>query len=260
MKSRTILVTGSSRGIGRGIAVTLAARGFDVAVNYAGNREAAEETLRLCREASGPGRGRFAAFRGDISSRGDRERLLKEVVNEFGDLHGLVNNAGVAPARRRDILEMEEDSFDRLIDTNLKGSFFLSQAAARHWLSLPPGERGFRSLIFITSVSSEMVSLNRGEYCMAKAGLSMAVSLFASRLAADGIGVYEIRPGIIQTDMTSAVTERYDALISDGLVPQKRWGYPEDIGRAAAALISGEMPYSTGSVIHVDGALHIPSL
>ncbi len=260
MSSRTILVTGSSRGIGRGIAVSLARQGFNVAVNYAGNREAAEETLRLCREASKGEKGRFAAFRADISNPRDRESLLREVLQSFGEFHGLINNAGIAPSERREILEMEENSFDRLLNTNLKGTFFLSQAASRYWLTLPSSERGFRSLIFITSVSSETVSVNRGEYCIAKAGLSMTASLFAVRLAAENIGVYEIRPGIIKTDMTSGVSGEYDALISEGLVPQKRWGYPEDIGRTAASLATGEMPYSTGSVIHVDGGLHIPTL
>ncbi|MDC7232190.1 MAG: 3-ketoacyl-ACP reductase [Spirochaetales bacterium] len=261
-ETKTILVSGSSRGIGRGIALTLAGRGYNVAVNYAGNRDAAEETLELCRSASAAAghKGRFEAFQGDISSTESRQQLLSNVLKTFGDIHGLINNAGVAPRERRDILEMTEDSFDRLIGTNLKGSFYLSQEVSKYWLSLPSSTRGFRSLVFITSVSSEMVSVNRGEYCMAKAGLSMASQLFARRLADENIGVYEIRPGIILTDMTGAVKDKYDALIADGFVPQKRWGVPEDLGRAAAALVSGDFTYSTGSVIHVDGALHIPAL
>jgi 3-oxoacyl-[acyl-carrier protein] reductase len=262
MDKKVILVTGSSRGIGRGIAIKLAEKGFDVAVNYAGNKEAAEETLKQCREAaleSGHS-SRFEAFKGDISDTESRKNLLDAVVLHFGDLHGLVNNAGVAPRERRDILDMTEESFDRLIGTNLKGSFYLSQAVSNYWLSLPSEKRGFRSLIFITSVSAEMVSVNRGEYCMAKAGLSMACKLFARRLADENIGVYEIRPGIILTDMTGAVKGKYDSLIADGLVPQKRWGYPEDIGKAAASLVGGDFSFSTGSVIHVDGALHISAL
>ncbi|MBF9017705.1 MULTISPECIES: 3-ketoacyl-ACP reductase [unclassified Oceanispirochaeta] len=261
-QAKTILVTGSSRGIGRGIALKLAEKGFDVAVNYAGNSEAAQESLELCRKASSSAgyAGRFEAFQGDISNAKSREKLLSEVLSHFGDLHGLVNNAGVAPKERRDILDMTEESFDRLIATNLKGSFHLSQAVSKYWLSLPLSERGFRSLIFITSVSSEMVSINRAEYCIAKAGLSMASQLFARRLADENIGVYELRPGIILTDMTGAVKDKYDALIAEGLVPQKRWGTPEDLGKAAASLITGDFPYSTGSVIHVDGALHIPAL
>ena len=259
-RDKTILVTGSSRGIGRGIAVELAARGFSVAVNYAGNEEASRETLRLCRRSASDPEQQFEAFRGDISRPEDRESLMAGVLRRFGDLHGLINNAGVAPRERKDLLEMGTDSFDRLVDTNLKGSFFLSQAAANHWLGLPVRERGFRSLLFITSVSSEMISPNRGEYCIAKAGLSMAARLFAGRLAAEGIGVYELRPGIIETDMTGPVKETYDSLIAEGLVPQKRWGRPEDIARAAASLAEGDFAYSPGSVIHVDGGLHLPRL
>lgn len=259
-KQQVILVSGSSRGIGRGIALQLAKAGFSVAVNYAGNAAAAEETLQLCRQAASEENQEFEAFRGDISDSDSRETLLNDVTARFGDFHGLVNNAGVAPRERMDLLEMTEESFDRLIDTNLKGSLFLSQSAARRWTALPREERGFRSLLFITSVSSEMISLNRGEYCIAKSGLSMTAALFARRLAAENIGVYELRPGIIQTDMTGGVKEKYDRLIAGGLVPQKRWGLPEDLGRTAAVLIRGEMAYSTGSVIHVDGGLHIPEL
>ena len=262
LQAKTILVTGSSRGIGRGIALKLAGKGYNVAVNYAGNREAAIETLELCRQASSTAgySGRFEAFQGDISINQSRKKLLEDVLSCYGDIHGLVNNAGIAPKERKDILEMTEASFDRLIGTNLKGSFYLSQAVSKYWLSLPRSDRGFRSLLFITSVSSEMVSINRGEYCMAKAGLSMAAQLFARRLADEDIGVYELRPGIIMTDMTGAVKEKYDALIAEGFVPQKRWGNPDDIGKAAASLVSGDFSYSTGSVIHVDGALHIPAL
>lgn len=259
---KVILVTGSSRGIGRGVALELAGQGFSVAVNYAGNKQAAEETLAECRKVSqqaGYVR-RFELFQGDISQDTGRHKLLDNVINCFGDLHGLVNNAGIAPKERNDILDMSEESFDRLINTNLKGAFFLSQAAVRYWLSLSPADRGFRGLVFIGSVSSEMVSANRGEYCISKAGISMASKLFAHRLAAEDIGVYELRPGIIQTDMTGAVKEKYDRLIQDGLVPQKRWGQPSDLGKAVACLIKGEFAFATGSVIHVDGALHIPSL
>lgn len=261
-KVKTILVTGSSRGIGRGIALKLAEKGFNVAINYTQNSKAASETLDLCQKASNSAgySGRFESFQGDISNAESRTKLLKDVLSYFGDLHGLVNNAGVAPKERRDILDMTEESFDRLIGTNLKGSFYLSQAVSKYWLSLPRAERDFCSLIFISSVSAEMVSMNRGEYCMAKAGLSMASKLFARRLADENIAVYELRPGIIQTDMTGAVKEKYDALIAEGFVPQKRWGTAEDLGKAAGSLLSGDFPYSTGSVIHLDGGLHISSL
>ncbi len=257
---RTILVTGSSRGIGRGIAIRLADFGYSVAINYAGNHDAADETLKLCRVSRKDPAQKFKIFQADISREDDRKSLLKNVIDCFGDLHGLINNAGLAPKERRDVLDISPDSFDTLMDTNLKGGFFLSQLAARYWLSIPRSDREFRSLLFITSVSADTVSLNRGEYCIAKAGLSMVSKLFARRLAADNIGVYEIRPGIIQTDMTEAVKNKYDPLIAEGLVPQCRWGNPDDIGKAVASLVKGDFSFSTGSVIHVDGGLHIPEL
>ncbi len=210
-------------------------------------------------KASGS-KGRSEIFQADISDSKNREKLFDEVIDYFGDCHGLVNNAGVAPRERKDLLEMGEESFDRLININLKGSFFLSQTAARYWLSLPRRQRGFRCLVFVGSVSSEMVSVNRGEYCIAKSGLSAASQLYAYRLASDDIGVYELRPGIIQTDMTGAVKEKYDTLIAEGLVPQRRWGQPEDLGKAVSSLMKGDFAFSTGSVFHVDGALHISSL
>ncbi len=257
---KTVLVTGSSRGIGRGIAIEMAGRGFNVAVNYSGNRDAASETLELCLEKALDSDQVFKAFQADISIKEDRSRLLEEVIDAFGDFHSLVNNAGVAPKERLDLLEMSEESFDRLMTINLKGAFFLSQEVSRYWLSKESFRSDFRSLIFVTSVSSEMVSINRGEYCIAKTGLSMSAKLFARRLAAENIGVYEIRPGIIKTDMTGGVKEKYDKLISGGLVPQKRWGFPSDIGSAAASLVQGDFAYSSGSVINVDGGLHIPEL
>ena len=259
-EQKVALVTGSSRGIGRGIALEMASCGFNVAINYSGNREAADETLKLCRKNAPDNKNRFAIFQADISKQKDRTRLLNEVVEEFGDLHCLVNNAGVAPKDRLDLLEMREESFDRLLTINLKGAFFLSQEVSKYWLSDPSLRSDFRTLIFVTSVSSEMISLNRGEYCIAKTGLSMSAQLFARRLAPDNIGVFEIRPGIIQTDMTDGVKEKYDRLIADGFVPQKRWGLPRDIGSAAASLAEGNLSYSTGTVIHVDGGLHIPEL
>ena len=257
---KVILVTGSSRGIGRGIALCLAAEGYSVAVNYAGNRKAAEETVSLCREIeAGPGQ-RFAAFQADIGNRGDRIALVESVFDHFGDCHGLVNNAGVAPLERKDLLEMSEESFDRLVSVNMKGSFFLSQEIVRRWLGMRSEKRQGRTLVFITSVSAEIPSLNRGEYCMAKAGLSMGARLFAHRLAAEGIGVFEVRPGIISTDMTGPVVEKYNKLIQEGLVPQKRWGLPEDIGRTVAVMVKGDLGFSTGAVINVDGGMHIPLL
>lgn len=259
---KIIIVTGSSRGIGRGIAIELAKKGYSVAINYAGNIEAAEETKILCIEEAAKSRqsGRFQIFQGDISLDKSRKNLIENILIHFGDIHGLVNNAGIAPKERMDLLNMSEDSFDRLMDTNLKGAFFLSQLVSNYWLSIPEENREFRCLIFMTSVSSEMVSINRGEYCIAKSALSMSSKLFATRLAADNIGVYELRPGIIQTDMTGALKGKYDELIANGLVPQKRWGQPDDLGKAVTSLVNGDFSFSTGSVIHVDGALHIPLL
>ncbi|MDA3809833.1 MAG: 3-ketoacyl-ACP reductase [Spirochaetaceae bacterium] len=257
---KVILVTGSSRGIGRGIALQLAARGYSVAINYVGNKQAAEETQKLCESVSIDKLQKFGIFQSDISLDTSRRSLIENVLQYFGDFHGLINNAGVAPMERKDVLDMSEDSFDHLMDTNLKGTFFLSQLASQYWLKIPAAEREIRSLIFITSVSSEVVSLNRGEYCIAKAGLSMVVKLFAHRLAAEQIGVFEVRPGIIQTDMTEKVKGKYDALISGGLVPQKRWGTPDDLGRIVTSLLSGDFGFSTGSIIHADGGLHIPTL
>ena len=262
MKSevKTVLVTGASRGIGRGIAIALSFAGFSVAINYAGNKSAAEETRQMCYSAKKTSGQDFAVFQADISKSEDRTRLINQVIGHFGDFHGLVNNAGVAPEKRLDLLSLSEESLDRLYSVNLKGPLFLTQEVSNLWLERERSIGDIRNIIFISSVSSTMTSLNRGDYCITKAGLSMSVQLFARRLAKERISVFEIRPGIIRTDMTGGVQEKYDGLIQDGLVPQKRWGEAEDVGKAAAALLSGGFAYSTGSVIHVDGGLHIPTL
>lgn len=270
-KRGAVLVTGGGRGIGRGIALELAAGGFDVAVNYRGNREAAQRTVRECFQRA-PGGGRFAALGADISRAEDRRRLIEETLEVFGGIHSLVNNAGIAPGDRRDMTEAGEESFDEIMGTNLKGPYFLTQAVVREWLSEEgvedgrgsTGERGpkvrGRCIVFVTSVSAVSASVNRGDYCVSKAALSMAARLWALRLAAEGIGVYELRPGIMETDMTAGVRERYDALIAEGLVPRGRWGRPEDAGRAVRGLLGGDFEFSTGTVIHSDGGLHIPRL
>jgi 3-oxoacyl-[acyl-carrier protein] reductase len=258
------LVTGASRGIGRGIAVALARAGFAVAINYARNTEAAEEAMALCIEASplDDPAGYFLTFQADISSGADRENLLAGLFETFGRVDHLVNNAGVAPKIRSDITEANEESFDRLITTNLKGPYFLTQRIARHWLEQPAGAGPpqSRSIIFVTSVSAGTASVSRGDYCISKAGLSMAAKLWAARLAGEGIPVYELRPGIIETDMTAGVKSAYGEKIGNGLVPQKRWGIPEDIGRAAASLLRGDFSFSTGSIINVDGGLNLSIL
>ena len=257
-----ILVTGASRGLGRGIAIELAKDGFSVAINYAGNAAAADETVKLCQEQASSSEQQFVPVQGDISSADSREAMLAKVLDSMGRIDGLVNNAGIAPKVRADITEATEESFDDLVQTNLKGPYFLTQSVVNHWLSGKAESAiasGFK-VIFVTSISSHTASTTRGDYCISKAGLSMAVQLWAHRLADENIQVYELRPGIMKTDMTSAVTAKYDALIADGLVPQKRWGSPEDLGLGVSALVEGKFPFSTGSVIDVDGGFQIRHL
>lgn len=256
------LVTGASRGLGRGIAEALAGDGLDIAVHYASNRAAAEETLAACQGRATRAGQKFVAVAGDVSVAADRRRILDETLSAFGRLDALVNNAGRGPRVRADIVEATEESFDELMAVNLKGPYFLSQAAARHWLERRGDARlpGGYKLVFVTSVSAAMASVTRGEYCVSKAGLAMASTLWAARLAAEGVQVFEVRPGIMATDMTAGVKPKYDALIEEGLVPQGRWGTPADVGRAVSAILQGALPFSTGGVIHVDGGLHLPRL
>jgi 3-oxoacyl-[acyl-carrier protein] reductase len=251
------VVTGGTRGIGLGIAQALAREGWDLAIcGLRGEAEVADVlgTLR----GTGVSVGYWQA---DIASPADRSRLLDEVARRYGAPHALVNNAGRAPRVRADLLEAGEASFDEIIRTNLQGPYFLTQAAARLMVDMRRRDTSVRaSIVFITSVSAELASPNRGEYCVSKAGLAMAVKLFAARLAEHGISVYEVRPGIIETDMTAGVRDVYDARIADGLVPEKRWGTPADVGRTVAALVRGDLAYATGSVIHVDGGLSVGRL
>jgi 3-oxoacyl-[acyl-carrier protein] reductase len=253
------LVTGGSRGIGRAIAVALAGAGYDVAVNYANNAGAAAAVVQ---EIEGPG-ARSVAVRGDVGDGGDRRAILDGVREAFGRLDLLVNNAGVAPLVREDILQAGEESFDRLIRINLKGPYFLTQQAARWMIEQKEAdpERAPR-IIFISSISAYTASVNRGDYCISKAGLSMATALWAERLAPYGIGVFEIRPGVIETDMTAAppVRERYDRLFAQGMTPIARWGTPADVAKAVLAVATGLLPYSTGEVINVDGGFHLRRL
>jgi 3-oxoacyl-[acyl-carrier protein] reductase len=193
----------------------------------------------------------------DVGSAVDRARLLQSVVEKFGTLDALVNNAGRAPRVRADVLDATEESFVEVMGTNLQGPYFLTQAAAR---LLIEKKSPASAIVFITSVSADMATVNRGDYCVSKAGLAMAVKLFALRLAEHGIPVYEVRPGIISTDMTARVREMYDRRIAGGLIPEARWGQPEDVGRAVAALLRGDVRYATGTTINVDGGLSIPRL
>jgi len=251
------LVTGGTRGIGLGIARTLAARGWDL--ELAGLRLAGDvqPTVNALKDEGVD----VIYVEADVANPGHRERLVERVEAHYGRLNALVNNAGRAPRVRADLLEATEESFEEVLRTNLQGPYFLTQAIARDQAERRRADPSFEaSVVFITSVSAEMASPNRGEYCVSKAGLSMTVRLFATRLAEHGIPVYEVRPGIIATDMTAAVRETYDRRIADGLAPDRRWGQPDDVGRVVAALVRGDLPYATGTVIHVDGGLSIPRL
>jgi 3-oxoacyl-[acyl-carrier protein] reductase len=258
------LITGASRGIGRGIAIELARLGYNVAINYVSRLEAAQECASLCRQAAPPGSSTvFQPFQADISRPEDRGHLLESVSQKFGWIDLLVNNAGVAPKVRADILQASEESFDYVLSTNLKGPYFLTQAVANFWIKNlnSVGQRPTKpKIVSISSISAYAASVDRGDYCLAKAGLAMMTKLFAARLADYGINVFEIRPGIVATDMTSKVKELYERRISDGLTPIRRWGSPEDVGRAVAAVAEGRFPFSTGEVLNVDGGFHLSRL
>ncbi|MCE0524075.1 MAG: 3-ketoacyl-ACP reductase [Methylacidiphilales bacterium] len=256
------LVTGSSRGLGRGVAETLARAGFSVAIHFANNKEAAETAARACQKLAPSPKQKFALVGGNIGLAADRRRLFDETLAAYGQLDALVNNAGIAPRIRADITEATEEIFDEVIGINLKGPYFLSQLAARHWLANPGKCRlpGGYKLLFVTSISANTASVNRGEYCISKAALGMAAQLWAVRLADAGVQVLELRPGIMATDMTSGVKKKYDKLIADGLVPQKRWGTPRDVGLAVKAILEGLFPFSTGDVINIDGGFHLRRL
>ncbi len=257
MADKTALITGSSRGIGRGIALGLAEQGWKVAVNYRSDEEAARETLADVCAAGGEG----MVVQADISLSADRERLVEAVYAEFTRLDLLVNNAGIAPAERLDLLDLTEESYDRLMAVNLKGTLFLTQLVARRMLpAVQEDGSPIPMIININSISAYTSSTNRAEYCISKAGMAMMTALFADRLAQAGICVYEIRPGIISTDMTGPSKEKYDALFAGGLTPLKRWGQPEDVARAVVAVAEGALPYSTGEVINVDGGFHLRRL
>ncbi|MBI3231940.1 MAG: 3-ketoacyl-ACP reductase [Candidatus Doudnabacteria bacterium] len=254
------IVTGAGRGIGRGIAIELAKLGHAVVINYAGNSAAADECLQLVRSAGGEG----ITVKADVSVAENRARLVAETLAAFGRIDLLVNNAGVAPNVRADILESGEESFDRLMNINLKGPYFLTQAVANQMIEQVKNGNatsfGLPQIVTITSISAYTASVNRGDYCVAKAGLAMMTSLFAARLAEFGIKVFEVRPGVIATDMTEGVKEKYDKMIAEGAWPIRRWGLPEDIGRAVAAIARGDFPFSTGEVINVDGGFHLRTL
>jgi 3-oxoacyl-[acyl-carrier protein] reductase len=262
MKKPVAFITGASRGIGRGIAIELAKQGWDLAGNSR-NFDPANTSTGLFEvkqhiEAAGS---EFLPLQGDVSSLADHERMTKTILEKFGRIDLLVNNAGVAPEKRFDVLEVGAGSFDRVISINLRGPLFLTQLVAQQMIAQTKVSDARKpAIVFITSISAVTSSPSRGEYCISKAGLSMAASVFADRLAEYGINVYEVRPGLIKTEMTGPVEEKYDKLIAGGLVPQQRWGLPEDVGKAVAALVGGSFSYSTGAVIEVSGGMNLRRL
>jgi len=263
MRKRPVaFITGASRGIGRGVAIELAKHGYDLAGNsrVLAPQDTEGGIFEVKRRAEELG-AEFLPVQGDVSRLEDHSRMLDLILEKFGRLDLLVNNAGVAPEKRLDLLETTPESFDRVLSINLRGPFFLTQRIAQHMIAEIGHHPETRpSIVFITSVSAYMSSPSRAEYCLSKAGLSMAAAVFADRLSGYGINVYEIRPGIIKTDMTAAVQEKYDQLIGEGLIPQQRWGLPEDVGKAVVALAGGNLNYSTGLVVEVSGGMNIRRL
>lgn len=251
-------ITGASRGIGRAVAISLASEGFDIA---AISRSVDSEGIGILRTAVEKMGREFFPVGLDISCTGCQVEVVRNILNRYGRIDILVNNAGVAPLQRNDLLEMTEESYDRVMNINLKGPVFFAQKIAKEMIWLSQQITGYNPIIiFITSVSSTRSSINRAEYCLSKAGLTMASTVFADRLANDDIKVFEVRPGIIQTDMTVKQKDKYNKLISEGLIPEKRWGFPEDIGKAVASLARGDWDFSTGMVFEISGGLNIQKL
>jgi len=254
---RVALITGGARGIGLGIARSLASEGWQLAL---GGRRPAEDVADVLVEFEQGGTG-VCYCRGDVATAADRLRIIEEIRERFGALHLLVNNAGITSPGRRDILEADEESFDRVLDVNLKGPFFLTQACAEWMIAQHADDPEFRgTVINISSISGEVVSVHRGDYCLTKSATRMATRLWAVRMAPHGVAVYEVQPGIIHSDMTAGVTEKYDRLIAEGLTVEPRWGEPEDVGRAVAMLARGDLTYATGQVLTIDGGLLIRRL
>ncbi len=254
---RVAIITGGARGIGLGIARQLASSGWNLMLN--GVRPITQ-VQTILEELSQYG-GVIAYAAGDIGVSEDRKRLVEQTLERFGHITSLVNNAGITSPGRKDLLEADEDSFDRVIDVNLKGPYFLTQLVAREMVKRPETTSGIRrSIVFVSSISGEFVSTNRGDYCLTKAALGMATKLWASRLAEHGVDVFEVRPGVIRSDMTSGVEEKYTKLISEGLTLDRRWGESEDVGRAVRVLVSGDIPYATGQVLKIDGGMTIRTM
>lgn len=255
--NRIALITGGTRGIGFGVAQCLARDGFDLAVCGVRDEAAAADKLQALRQLGAE----VLYCQCDVADRAARTRMLAAIREKFGRLHVLVNNAGIAPKTRADILDATEDSFEQLIRTNLQGPYFLTQAVAQWMRDQKRADAAWQGCIVnVSSVSATVASVNRGDYCISKAGVAMATQLWAARLGEFGIPVYEVRPGIVQTDMTAGVKEKYDKLIAQGLLVQPRWGVPADVGKAVAALARGDFPYSTGQVVMVDGGMTLARL
>lgn len=251
---RVALITGGSRGIGFGIAKELAQNNFDLTINGTRTEGEVENVLKQLKNFGGD----IIYCKGNIASANDRKNILQQIKDHFGKLHVLVNNAGIAPKERKDVLEATEESFDDVLGVNLKGPYFVMQHAANWMIAQKKQDQEYKGCIInITSVSATAASVNRGEYCISKAGLSMGTQLFAVRLGEFDIPVFEVQPGVIHSDMTSAVKEKYDKMIEAGLCLQKRWGEPEDVGKVVASLAKGDFMYSTGQIFMVDGGLTV---
>jgi len=253
---KTAIITGASRGIGFGIALKLGQNGFNIVIMDVNEKDSCSENLNQLSKADIP----FLYIRGDICSGEDRAKLIEKTITQFGGIHVLVNNAGVAPNVRNDLLEMTEESFDRVVGINTKGTMFISQAVANQMLKQEPVGKKRGTIINISSCSAVVSSTGRGEYCVSKAGMSMLTKLYADRLASEGILVHEIRPGVISTDMTSTVRAKYDKMFNDGVFPIARWGTIEDVANAAAVFAGDDFLYTTGNYIDVDGGFHIKRL
>jgi NAD(P)-dependent dehydrogenase (short-subunit alcohol dehydrogenase family) len=259
-KGRVALVTGGGRGIGFGIAKQLAASGFDVAITGRRDKSDVADAMTVLEAARADASQVIEYTAADVSSATAREALVRFVSDRFGRIDVLVNNAGIAPRVRADLLEATEDSFDELISTNLKGPYFLTQAIAKWMVQLQETQRERRTIVNVSSVSAFVASINRGDYCISKAGIAMATKLWASRLTQHGIDVFEVQPGVIATDMTAGVKGKYDALMETDLLLDKRWGTPDDIGTAVAMLACGSLPYAPGAVLVLDGGMTLPRL
>jgi len=253
---KTAIVTGGSRGIGFAISLRLARDDYNVVLAGTREQEACRENLETIAKTGAA----WLYVQADVSKAADRQKIIDETINRFSRIDILVNNAGVAPKVRADLLEMTEESWDYVIGTNTKSNMFLTQLAVKVMLKQEPQGKKRGTIINISSCSAEVSSVNRGEYCVSKAGISMLTKLYADRLAREGVYVHEIRPGVIKTDMTAAVTEKYDRLIGEGVFPIARWGTPDDIAEAVAAFAGDSFLYTTGNIVDVDGGFHIRRL